>query len=59
MPYVNKPLKGKEEIIKIHIENIKHMSVDELERKLKEKVELIRLLEEEEYLRNEQKGVIR
>ena len=46
----------KEEIIKEHVLNIKYMSTDELERKLKEKeVELIRFPHEEEYLKSEQR----
>ena len=46
---VNTSLRKEEEIIKVHILNMEHMSTNELERKLKKKeeVELIRLLNEE------------
>ena len=52
----NKPLRREEGSIKVHIENLRHVSTDEFERKLEEKeVKLIRLLEEEKHLRNEQR----
>ena len=45
--------------MKVHVSNMKHMSTDELERKVKEKeVELIRLLDEDEHLRSEQRKLL-
>ena len=53
------PLGKEEENVKVQFLYMKHISTDELERKLKEKeVELIRLLDEEEYLRSEQKELL-
>ena len=55
MPYINTPPRTEDEIIKVHVSNMKHVSTNELERKLKEKeIGLIRLLGEEENLRSEQ-----
>ena len=43
-PYIDTPLRCKEEIIKAYISDLKYMSMDELERGLKER-ELNRLLD--------------
>ena len=54
---VNKPLRKEKEIIKVL--NMKHMSTDELERKLKEKeMKLVRLLDEEGHLRSEHRELL-
>ena len=54
VPCVSTPLGKDEESITVYVFNMKHMSMDELERKLKEKeVELITLLDEEDHLRRE------
>ena len=34
---VNTPLRKEEEIIRVHVSNMNHMSTDELKRKLREK----------------------
>ena len=45
--------KKEEEIIKVHVQKMKHLCTDELEIKLNEKeVNMIRLLDEEKHLRN-------
>ena len=53
VPCVGTPLRRKKQIMKAHVENIKHPSTNELERKLKKDIEWIRLLDEKEHLRNE------
>ena len=55
---VNTPLR-REEVTKAHIESMKYLNKEELERKLKEnEVELPRLLDAEKHLRNEQRELL-
>ena len=59
VPCVNTPLRREEKIIKVHIENVKYMNENRLDRKLKKReVELTRLLDEEKHLRNEQRELL-
>ena len=49
MLYVNTPLRREEEIIKSHVEQVNHLTYQELERKFKEKgTQIVRLLNIEE-----------
>ena len=54
MMYVKTLLRKEEEIIKVHVLKMKHMSTDKLGRRCEEEeLELIRILDEEEHLRGE------
>ena len=51
---VNTLLRKEEEIIKVHVLKMKHMSTDKLGRRWEEEeLDLIRILDEEEHLRSE------
>ena len=53
---INILLRRKEEIIQSHVEQMSHLTPHNLERKLKEKgAEIVRLINEEESLRGEQR----